>query len=155
MDRATDTRRQASLRQQQSQYNQDQSQQRPAVAARSAQNRQQERFSLGPRRRIVNKARLAREHCNQRIGCCAPVRCIAPRTAVLLYWVGPGGDGGWWVGGGRRLARSPRWPSMVKKCNSPRLFPVSNSVLKNQPTNCSPRTRCTAVRTAAPLYCCM
>ena len=23
--------------------------------------------------------------------------------------------GGWWVGGGWRLARSPRWPSIVKK----------------------------------------
>ena len=42
--------RQARLRQQQAQQHQDQSQQRPAVAARIAQNRQGERFSLGPRR---------------------------------------------------------------------------------------------------------
>ena len=32
------------------------------------------------------------------------------------------------------------------------LFPVSYKVLKNQPTNCSPRTRCTAIRTAALLH---
>ena len=54
--------------------------------------------------------------------------------------------------GGWRLARSPRRPSIVKKSNPPRLFPDSYKVLKNQPTNCSPRTRCTAVRTAALLY---
>ena len=45
-----DTRRQARLRQQQAQQHQDQTQQRPAVAARRAQSRQCERFSLGPRR---------------------------------------------------------------------------------------------------------
>ena len=50
MDRAMGTRRQARLRQQQAQQHQDQSQQRAAVAARRAQNRQRERFSLGPRR---------------------------------------------------------------------------------------------------------
>ena len=42
---------------------------------------------------------------------CSTYCCIA----VLLYWVGPWVDGGWWVGGGRRLARYPRWPSIVKK----------------------------------------
>ena len=31
------------------------------------------------------KSRPARERCNQRIGCCSPVRCIALRTAALLY----------------------------------------------------------------------
>ena len=51
-------------------------------------------------RGIVNKykPRPARGHCNQRIGCCSPVRCIALRTAALLYctgWVR-----GWVVGGG-------------------------------------------------------
>ena len=45
-----DTRSQARLRQQQAQQRQDQSQQRRAVAACRAQNRQRERFSLGPRR---------------------------------------------------------------------------------------------------------
>ena len=45
-----DTRRQARLRQQQAQQHQDQTQQHPAVAARRAQNRQRERFSLGLRR---------------------------------------------------------------------------------------------------------
>ena len=36
-------------------------------------------------------------------------------TAVLLYWVGPWVDGGWWAGGGWRLALSLRCPSIVKK----------------------------------------
>ena len=42
-----DTIPQARLRQQQAQQHQDQSQQRPVVAARRAQNRQHEHFSLG------------------------------------------------------------------------------------------------------------
>ena len=72
------------------------------------------------------ECRPAREHCNQQIGCCSPVRCMLYVLlqvycstycciAVLLYWVGSWVHGGWWVGGGRRLARSPRWPSIVKK----------------------------------------
>ena len=32
------------------------------------------------------ESRPAREHCNQEIGCCSPVRCIVlPTTAALLY----------------------------------------------------------------------
>ena len=52
---------------------------------------------------------------------------------------------------------APRKAEYRQKTKHPRMFPVSyNKVLKNQPTNCAPRTRCTAVRTAAaPLYCCM
>ena len=66
------------------------------------------------------------------------------------------------VGGGwRTAARSlPEMAEYRQKMKlpppySPRLFPVSYKVLKNQPNNCSSRTRCTAVRTAALLYCCM
>ena len=63
-----DTRPQARLRQQQAQQHQDQSQQRPAVAARRAQNRQHERFSLGltmanpaqPESIVTNKSAAAR-----------------------------------------------------------------------------------------------
>ena len=50
------------------------------------------------------KSRPAREHCNQRIGCCSPVRCNAVRTAALLYCstglVRGCMVGGWVVGGG-------------------------------------------------------
>ena len=56
---------------------------------------------------------------------------------VVGWWVVGGGwwvVGGWWMGGGWRLARSPRWPRIVKKRNLPRLFPVSYKVLKNQLT---------------------
>ena len=61
--------------------------------------------------------------------------------------------GAWWVVGGWRTAARPL-PEMAeyrRKMTPPRLFPVSYKVLKNQPTNCAPRTRCTAVRTAALL----
>ena len=53
--------------------------------------------------------------------------------------------GGWVVDGGSLAPRDGR-------VSSPRLFPASYNVLKNQPTNCFPRTRCTAVRTAVLLY---
>ena len=66
---------------------------------------------------------------------------------VGAWWV----VGGWWVAGRRRLARSPNGP-VSSKNEPPRLFPVSYKVLKNQPNNSAPRTRCTAVRTAALLY---
>ena len=58
------------------------------------------------------------------------------------------------MAGRRRLARSPNGP-VSSKNEPPRLFPVSYKVLKNQPNNSAPRTRCTAVRTAALLFCCM
>ena len=42
------------------------------------------RFAWPPAwRGIVNNCKS--RHCNQRIGCCSPVRCIALRTAALLY----------------------------------------------------------------------
>ena len=114
-----DTRPQARLRQQQAQQHQDQSQQRPAVAARRAQNRQCKRFSLGltlanaaqPESIVTNKSAAARLS-----GVCFTYcfRCqvYALRTAsgVLLYvllhcctavlgrFVGAWwGVGGWWT----------------------------------------------------------
>ena len=45
------------------------------------------------------KCRQAREHCNQRIGCCSPVRCIAQRTAACCTAVLGRSVGGWWVVG--------------------------------------------------------
>ena len=50
---------------------------------------------------------------------------------------------------------APRAPGVLLYVLLHFLFPVSYKVLKNQPTNCSPRTRCAAVRTAALLCCCM
>ena len=72
-------------------------------------------------------------------------------TAVLGRFVGA-----WWVlGGWWTAARSlPEMAEYRKEMKLPLLFPVLYNVLKNQPTNCAPRTRCTAVRTAALLYCC-
>ena len=108
-----DTRPQARLRRQQApQQYQDQSQLRQAVAARRAQNRQRERFSLGltmanpaqPESIVTNEsaaARLSGVLFYVLLHCC---------TAVLGRL-----HGGWWAGGGWRLARSPRWPSIVKK----------------------------------------
>ena len=50
---------------------------------------------------------------------------------------------------------APRVPGVLLYVLLHFLFPVSYKVLKNQPTKCSPRTRCAAVRTAALLFCCM
>ena len=112
-----DTRPQARLRQQQAQQHQDQSQQRPAVAARRAQNRQRERFSLGltmtnpaqPESIVANKSAAARL-----TGVLLYVTLLHCCKTAVVYWVGSWVHGGWWVGGGRRLARSPRWPTIVK-----------------------------------------
>ena len=60
----------------------------PHLGEGEAWNRSRGRLAWPPAwRGIVNscKSRPAREHCNQRIGCCSPVRCIALRTAALLY----------------------------------------------------------------------
>ena len=70
-------------------------------------------------------------HC----GLCAAVVDWSARTAALLYCCG-----GWWVLGGWRLARSPKWRGVVKVNELP---PISYYlVLKTrEPTNkCSLRT---------------
>ena len=169
-----DTRPQARLRQQQAQQHQDQSQQRPAVAARRAQNRQRESFSLGltvanpaqPESIVTNKSAAAHlsgvcsTYCFIQVYC-STYCCIA----VRLYWVGSWVHGGWWVCGGRRLARSPRWPSIVKNDPPSVCFLFhTRSARTNQLT--APRVpgvllyvllHCcySDVRTAALLFCCM
>ena len=112
-------------------------------------------------RGIVNncKSRPTREHCNQRIGCCSAVRRIALRTAALLY-CSTGKVRGWMVGDGWVVeggALAPGDGRVSPKNETPPVcflfhtWYLAQKVLKNQPTNCSPRTRCTAVRTAAIL----
>ena len=105
-------------------------------------------------RGIVNncKSRPAREHCNQRIGCCSPVRCIALRTAALLYCC-TGLVRGWMVGGGWWMA-ARSLPEMAEYRQKMKLPPSVSCFIQgsnNQPTNCSPRTGAVA----ALLFCCM
>ena len=81
------------------------------------------------------------------------------RTAVLGRsvggWVGGWVGGGWVVGGWWMAARS--LPEMAEYRQKMKLPPFVSCFIQGpqEPNNCSPRTRCTAVRTAALLYCCM
>ena len=146
-----DTRPQARLRQQQAQQHQDQSQQRPAVAARRAQNRQRERFSLGltmanpaqPESIVTNKSAAARLS-----GVLLYVLLLHCCTAVL--------GGGCWVVGGWWTATRPlrEMAEYRQKRNSP---PSVSCFIQDpqEPTSCAARTRCTAVRIAALLSCCL
>ena len=144
-----DTRPQAHLRQQQVQQHQGQSQQRPAVAARRAQNRQRERFSLcltvanpaQPESIVTNKsaaARLSGVLLYVLLHCC---------TAVLGRFVGA-----WWVVGGWWTAARPLPETAEyrqKMTPPPSVFCFVQG--PQEPTN-GPRTRCTVVRTAALLF---
>ena len=151
-----DTRRQARLRQQQAQQHQDQScgVQPSPLAVRRIGNASAFRLAPGvagnSKQLQIPPSPRTLQQTNRLLLACQVYCCTYCYIAVLLHWVGPWVDGGWWM-----AARS--LPEMAEYLRKIKLPPSVSCFTQGpqEPTNFSPRTRSAVVHTSALLHCCM
>ena len=126
----------------------------PTRRAGSVKRLSRGRLSLSPgRRRIVRKCKspssssrtrcTAVVHAAALLCCrCGSVGASCCTVVVVVWWVGRWIGDGWWVLGGWRLDRLPRWRGRVEKITNLLSFLIGPSRLVNQQN--SPRV---------PVYC--